>query len=143
MQQTKLGISVGLLAALAFFTALFAGVNVALFLLVGYILMVEENPWLRRSAVKAVVIVFIFAVVSAIWNLIPEIFEYIGKIAYLFDGSLEGDFFDFLYYKLDSFVEGTLYLAEKILLLILGIKALSQKTLIIPAIEKIINKHIN
>ena len=53
MQKTKLGISVGLLGAAIYFTSLFSGYLVPV-ILTGYVLLFEENDWLRKNAVKAV-----------------------------------------------------------------------------------------
>ena len=58
MQKTKLGISVGLLGAAIYFTGLFSGYLVAV-LLAGYVLMFEENEWLRKNAVKAVALMMV------------------------------------------------------------------------------------
>ena len=44
--------SIGLLGAAIYFTGLFSGYIVPV-LLVGYVLMFEENGWLRRSTAKA------------------------------------------------------------------------------------------
>ena len=53
MQKAKLGISVGLLGAAIYLTAL-SGSLLGLLVLAGYVLLVEDNQWLRLSAVKAV-----------------------------------------------------------------------------------------
>ena len=53
MEKSKLGISVGLLAALLYFLGLLSGYLVTV-LVAGYILVAESNLWLRKSAVKAV-----------------------------------------------------------------------------------------
>ena len=50
MQKTRLGISVGMLGAAIYLTGLFSGYVVAV-LMAGYVLLFEENSWLRRSAV--------------------------------------------------------------------------------------------
>lgn len=53
MQKTKLGISVGLLGAIIYFTSLFGSSYLIAILLCGYILLVEDNPWLRKTSVKS------------------------------------------------------------------------------------------
>ena len=50
MQKAKLGISVGLLGAAIYLTAL-SGSLLGLLVLAGYVLLVEDNQWLRLSAV--------------------------------------------------------------------------------------------
>ena len=50
MQKSKLGISVGLLGALIYFAGL---INpLAMIVLVGYVLLKEENPWLRKAQLR-------------------------------------------------------------------------------------------
>ena len=71
MQKTKLGISVGTLCAAIYFTGIFGGYFTAVFL-AGYVLLVENNEWLRKNAVKAIVLMIIFSIVTAIINLIPD-----------------------------------------------------------------------
>jgi len=63
MEKAKLGVSVNLLAAGVFFTA-YVGM-IPLIILAGYILLREENKWLKKSAVKALIINAAFTVLSA------------------------------------------------------------------------------
>ena len=85
MQKTKLGISVGLLGAAVYFTALFGG-YLPLIVLAGYILLFEENPWLKKSAVKSAVIVFSFALLSALIGFIPNAIDLINDVFNVFKG---------------------------------------------------------
>ena len=56
MQKTKIGMTVGLLGAAIYFIGLFSG-YLTVVLLIGYVLLFEENEWLRKSAVKAVALI--------------------------------------------------------------------------------------
>ncbi len=69
MQKTKLGISVGLLGAAIYFTSLFSGYLVPV-ILTGYVLLFEENDWLRKNAVKAVSLMVFFSFIVVVINLI-------------------------------------------------------------------------
>ena len=71
MQKTRLGISVGMLGAAIYLTGLFSGYVVAV-LMAGYVLLFEENSWLRRSAVKAVSLMVFFSFITVLINLIPN-----------------------------------------------------------------------
>ncbi len=62
MKKTRLGISTSLLAALAYFTAAFGGYPATL-LVCGYILLFEKDGKLRKSAVKALVLMVLFTAV--------------------------------------------------------------------------------
>ena len=59
MQKTRLGISVGLMGFITYFGCCFGG-YIAAILLFGYILLVENNQWLRKTAVKAMILTIAF-----------------------------------------------------------------------------------
>ena len=52
MEKTKLGISVSLMAAAVYLLGLLSGYTVTI-LLVGYILLKEEDMWLKKQSVGA------------------------------------------------------------------------------------------
>ncbi|MBQ7897553.1 MAG: hypothetical protein IJ323_03935 [Clostridia bacterium] len=137
--KTKLGISIGLLAALTYFAALFSGFGLALIFLAGYILLVESDEWLKRMAVKAVVFTVTMTVLYWIVSIIPGLFGVINDFIALFNGeyfSIEwiSDIVDILH-SVISFV-------ENIVLILLGIKALSKSTIYIPVIDGMVNKFL-
>ena len=68
MQKSKLGMSISLLGVLLFLSAFLGAIP--FFLVAGYILINEENQWLKSSAIKAVVIYLAFLVIPMIINLI-------------------------------------------------------------------------
>lgn len=141
MQNTRLGISAGLLGAILFVAGLI-GNYVILLIAACYVLLMEENVWLKRAAIKAVVVSVIFTIINAIVGLIPDLFEVIGDLMALFDETLTGEFFDFIN-KFVALVYSVLNLAEIALFLMLIFKALKNATVIIPPIDNFINKHIN
>ena len=101
--------------------------------------MFEENAWLKRSVVKAVVLMVFFSVTVAIINVIPDLLEFVGNIASVFNGN-------FSIIKVNQIVNvlvSGLNLAEKVLFLGLGVKALSQGTIVIPLIDKKVSKYID
>lgn len=136
MQKTKLGISVGLLGAVIYFMGLFSGFLVTI-LLAGYVLLCEENEWLRKSAVKAVVVMVFFSVLSAVVTLIPEAIGVIDSLASIFGGSVYIAFVS----NLVSAVLSVLNIIEEVLLLGLGLKALNQGTIAVPVVDKLIDKY--
>jgi len=137
MQKSRLGISVGLLGAAIYLVALFGG-YIPLILLAGYVLLFEENPWLRRSAVKAGVIVFVFSLLSALIGFIPNAMELISDIVRIFNGS----FYIPVVSNIISLTNTVLMIVQKILLLVLGIKALTQGNLPIGSVDNTVSKHI-
>lgn len=138
MQKTRLGITVGALGAITFFTGIFSGYMVAV-ILAGYVLLFEENAWLRRSVVKAVVLMAFFSVLVAILNLIPDAISFIGNIASVFNGR-------FALAKVSQIITvltSGINIVEKVLFLGLGIKALSQGTIVIPFIDSLVSKYMD
>ena len=109
MQKTKLGITVGALGAITFFAGFFGGYLAAI-VLAGYALLFEENAWLKRSVVKAVVLMVFFSVTVSIFEAFRTCLDPLKFILTLiFDGVL---------HKLLhlSFLECKLFLIRKILI---------------------------
>lgn len=137
MQKTKLGISVGLLGAGLYFMGLFSGYMVTV-LLAGYVLLCEDNEWLKKAAVKAIAVMVLFSFVSAIINLIPNAMSFVDYIVSMFGGSFYIGFIS----NLVNAVVTALNVIEKLLLLGLGVKALNQGTIAVPVVDGLINKYM-
>lgn len=138
MQKTKLGISVGLLGAALYFLGLFSGYMVTV-LLAGYVLMFEENTWLRKAAVKAVAVMVLFSLASAVVNLIPNAMSLIDSLVSVFGGSFYIAFIS----NLVSAVVTALNLLQKLVMLGLGLTALSQGTIAVPVVDKLLEKYMD
>jgi uncharacterized membrane protein len=142
MQKTKLGISVGLLGALIYFTGLIN--SLALIVMVGYVLLKEENPWLRKSAVKAVLIVFSFTILSVVISSGNEVFTILNTVIGWFRDSSDYSQFRFKYpFGLDTIVRCVLYIIESLILIVLGIKAFKQGSIKIGLFDDTVNKHMD
>ncbi|MBQ8815949.1 MAG: hypothetical protein IJZ84_01545 [Lachnospiraceae bacterium] len=135
--KSKLGISVGMLGAIMYFMGLFSGYTVLL-LMVGYVLLFEDNAWLRRTAVKALVVCVSFSLLYYVIGLIPDLIGVIDDVFNIFGESFSITVISRIIY----FIQSVISFAETVLLLILGYKALSQKTLVIKPIDKIITEHM-
>ena len=137
MQKTRLGISVGLLGAAIYLMGLFGG-YLALVVLVGYTLLFENKGWLRRSAVKAAVLLVGFSALEAVLGLIPDSLSAIQKIVLLGNGDFQLIFLNNLFSAVIQFT----YVVKKILFLILGAKALRQSTVVIPVVDEFISSYM-
>lgn len=138
MQKTKLGISVGLLGAALYFMGLFSGYLVTV-LLAGYVLLCEDNEWLKKAAVKVVSVMALFSFVSVVINLIPNTFGVISNIV-----TLSGGIFHVAYISnIINVFESIFNLIEKVLLLILALKALKQETISVPVVDGLIKKYMD
>ena len=125
MQKAKLGISVGLLGAAIYLTAL-SGSLLGLLVLAGYVLLVEDNQWLRLSAVKAVAVYLFFTFVIQAVGYVPDVLGI--SVPVLND--------------IVTLVKDLIYLAEKIFLMVLGVKALNQGTVAVPFVDKLVVKYL-
>ena len=133
--KTKLGVSVGLLGALVFFAALFGGYTPVL-LVAGYILIGEEDEWLRKIAIKAVALLVLFSLLHAIIGLIPDALACLSNLVSIFNGS-------FSYYKVANIIDlftQALSIIKTCVFILLGIMAFGRKPLNIPVIDDLINK---
>ena len=135
--KTKLGVSVGLLGAAAYFLGLFSG-NVVLALLVGYVLLFEENEWLRRTVVKAMAIGIFFSVLTTVIGFIPDIIGIINNAAMVFGKTVSVSVVS----KIITFIMSVISFVRVVLMLILGFKALNQGTIRLGVVDKTIDKHM-
>lgn len=133
MTKTRIGISASLLGAVVWFSGMLGGIT-AILLAAGYILLMEEDQWPRKTALRALVVTFGCSVAVAAVSLLPQL----GGALQLFS-----------YYGFESFVEVTaclataLTVAEKVILLVMGIMALLHKTPSVAFVEKFIDKSID
>lgn len=136
--KSRLGVSVGLLAAAAYFSGLFSGF-VPLFLVAGYILLREDNDWLRWSAVKAVLVCLLFAGITAVINLIPSLTSSLYYLSMIFSDD------PFRISKLDNLIGLILQLVDivkTIVLLLMGFRALHQGNLPLGKVDQAASKHL-
>lgn len=137
MQKTKLGISVGFMGAIAYFAGLFSGYLVAV-LIFGYIMLVEDNPWLRKTAVKSIVLLVTFSALSAVIGLIPDFISFINTIFNVF-----GSYFSLsVVTNILAVITSALSILKTVVFLVLGLKALNQGTLTIPVVDNMTNKNM-
>lgn len=137
MQKSKLGISVGIVGAALYFAGLFNGL-LLIAIIAGYVLIAEENQWLRRTAVKSVVLYILFALVSAVIGLLPDSIGLIGSFFEIFGGSVSVPFIS----STAVFIDNGLSILKTVLFILLGFKALNQGTIVIPFIDNIVNKYM-
>lgn len=134
--KTKLGVSAGLIAAAMYFTGIFSG-YIPLLLIAGYVLLAEENEWLRKSAVKAVVTLLCFNILTFAIGLIPDAFDLITSFIDIF-----GVYFSFsLVNNIVSFINNVIYFIRGIVFLVLGIRALHMGDLPLAKVDSLVNEH--
>lgn len=137
MQKAKLGVSVGLVGAALYFFGLFNG-YLAMGLLAGYVLLVEEDAWLRKQAVRAVALLVCFSLLSTLIGLIPDFLGLIGDVVNLFEGSFSYSVVS----KIVRLLQDILSFVKIILFLLLGFKALGQTSLKLPVVDDLANRNL-
>lgn len=135
MQKSKLGISVALMGAVFYFAGLFSG-YLAIIIMAGYVLLMEENEWLKKTAVKSMALLICFSVISALLGLVPGLINFIDDILNIFGGNLYIAFLSNIINMLRSGIS----LVQTVLFLILGLKALNQGTIKVPVVDKLVDK---
>ena len=137
MPKTKLGISVGMLGAAIYFTSLFSGYLVPV-VLAGYVLLFEENEWLKKNAVKAVAVLIFFSFLTTVINLIPNTTSLIDNIFAVFHENFNASFLKIVVNAIQSAVD----IVKKVLFIGLGLKALNQGSISVPVVDKLIDKYM-
>lgn len=133
--KSKLGVSVGLLGAVLYFLGMMNNYTVLL-LAVGYVLIAEENPWLKKTAVKVFGICLAATLLSTCIGFISDATGLVDAIFRMFGG--------YFHVEILSRIENLLYtylnVGKRVLLFILGIKALKQATIRIPVLDDFLDK---
>lgn len=135
MQKTKLGIGIGLMGAIICLAGYYNGLFV-LFLLGGYLFLKEEDEWLKKLCVRVVVTVLVFSVMSTVLSLVPDVLGLLAEILGWVGIALKTSAINNIIY----FFQDVLGLLEKVVFLMLGLKALKQQTIKLPMIDDMVNK---
>jgi len=134
--KTNLGVTVELLGAAMYFTGL---INIVpLVLMAGYALLMENDEWLKKTAVKAVGIVIIFSVLYTLVGLLDDPFSLISRLLRLFKVV-------FTYSWLSTFIsicQTIISLVQNLLLLLLGFSALGKGDVRLGSVDNVIEKNM-
>lgn len=137
MEKAKLGISVSLLAAAVYLLGLVGGYIIT-GLLVGYILLKEENIWLKKQSVIAFVLMLAFSLAFAVLSVFPNLTGLFNSFIGIFGGYVPFSFID----KVLSFFRYILSIAQTVLFLLLGLNALLGGKKKIPVLDSFLDKHM-
>ncbi|MFA5524151.1 MAG: hypothetical protein WDA24_07315 [Tissierellales bacterium] len=136
MQKTKVGISVGLLGAGLYFMGFIS--VVAMVIMAGYVLIFEENEWLKKTAVKSVGVVIFFTILSTVVGLVGNSSTIITNLVHLVKGSISLNWFN----GVITICRNLISIIETLFLLILGFKALKQGNVKLSSVDNIIKEHM-
>ena len=138
MKKSNLGVSVGFIGALAYLAA-FLNSFVGLLLIVGYVLLREENIWLRKNVLKALVLYIGFLLLSVVVRLIPNFFGLLNTFLSIF----RFNFVSIVFTGIFATLTKLLTYGAKLLYLALGVMALTQRTIAFAPLDKFIDKLVN
>ncbi len=136
MNKSKLGISVGLLAAICYFLGLIS--SIALVIAVGYVLINETDEWLRKCAIKAITIYIVFTVLSVFIGMGDNAFNFFDGIIDWVPNNINLDY----PLNLDILLGNALDFMKKLFLIILGLAALKHNNFKMRSIDDTIEKHM-
>lgn len=137
MQKSKLGVSIGLLGAAVCFLGLF-GSYVPVVIATGYILLFEENEWLKKNSVKVLAVMITLSVMVTVVELIPDAISVVSSLLNI----LNIGFSIPLVSSIVGFITSVLLFFRTLILLGMGLKALNQGTISVPIVDNIIDKHM-
>lgn len=134
MLKTKLGISIALVGAAMYFLGAISFIPAML--LAGYVLIAEQNDWLRRQAAKMIGVVIVFGLLSIAVGWLDDIASVLNIIVNWFD--------DGVYIRipanLTSLCQYVISLAKEIFLLVMGFMALGMKGVKLGVVDKQLDK---
>ena len=135
MQKTKLGLSVGLVGAGLYFLGLFSFTPA--FLLAAYVLLREDNEWLKKAAVKMVAVLLVFYLLGLAVSCIDEVFSIINVFVSWGGGSTVR-----VPLRLTDLLDYILWFAKVIVMAMLGFKALRLGSVAVGPVDKIVDSNM-
>lgn len=138
MQKTKLGISATFMVALTYFLGLYGG-YVITGILVGYVLLAEEDLRLKKQALSVLALMLLFSLVSTVLGLTPSILSLLSDLLEIVNVHYYFTFFHRTY----EFLGSVLSLLKTVLFVVLGMLAVFGKDVKLPVIGRLIEKYMN
>lgn len=137
MLKTKLGISIALVGAAMYFLGAISFTPAVL--LAGYVLIVEENEWLKRQAAKMIGVVVVFGVLSIAVGWIDDVVYMLGIIVRWFSK----DTYLSVPANLTTLCQYIITLAKEVFLLMMGFMALGMKNVKLGVVDKQLDKFMS
>ncbi len=135
MLKTKLGVSIALVGAAMYFLGAVSFIPAVL--LAGYVLIAEQNEWVRRQAAKMIGIVVFFGVLSIVVGWFDDLAGVINIIVHWFKK-------DARYISIPANLTGlcqyVISIVKEVLLIVMGFMALGMKGMRFGAVDKQLDK---
>lgn len=137
MLKTKLGVSIALVGAAMYFLGAISFTPAVL--LAGYVLIAEENEWVKRQAAKMIGVVVLFGLLSIAVGWIDDVVGVLNIIVRWFNS----DVYLSVPASLTSLFRYIISIAKEVLLLVMGFRALGMKNVKIGLIDKPLDKFMS
>ena len=136
MEKSKLGIPVTLLAGLTCLLGLYGGYIIT-GILVGYVLLKEEDLWLKKFCVKILALMLAFSLASTVLGLIPDLMHLMYSFLEIFNVHIYLSFI----HNVFNFFGSILSLGKVVLFLVMAFFAVTNKSFKIPVVDPFLDKH--
>lgn len=132
MEKTKIGLPVNVVAAMVYLLFLFSGYTVGL-LFLGYVVLCENDAWLRKTSVKALLVALSFSALSLVIGLLPDVVGLISSLLRIFTVYFYPEVVDSIF----SFFGNIVSLLRTVVFVLLAVMAFKKKTVEIKALDKL------
>lgn len=137
MLKTKLGISIALVGAAMHFLGAISFTPAVL--LAGYVLIAEQNEWVKRQAAKMIGVVVLFGLLSIAVGWIDDVVGVLNIIVRWFNS----DVYLSVPANLTNLIRYIISIVKEVLLLVMGFRALGMKNVKIGLIDKPLDKFMS
>lgn len=137
MLKTKLGVSIALVGAAMYFLGAISFIPAVL--LAGYVLIAEENEWVKRQAARMIGVVVLFGLLGIAVGWIDDVFGILNIIVRWFNKEV----YLSVPANLTYLVQYIISIVKEVLLLVMGFMALGMKNLKLAPIEKLLDKFMS
>lgn len=137
MEKSKLGIPVKLLAGAACLLGLYGG-YIIMGILVGYVLLKEEDLWLKKFCVKILGLMLAFSLANTVLALFPDLLHMLYSFLEIFNVNI----YLSVIHNIFNLLSNVLSLLRVVLLLLLAVCAFAGKDIKIPVVDPFLDKHI-
>ena len=141
MEKSKLGISIGLFAAIIYFIGATNNLLIVA-VITAYILLCEPAEWLKKMSVKALILTVFFTVIITLTNYVLSVLSaFVGTVNNIAGYGIAFNIVNFIFYTLPSLIRTLISVFQVLLFVLFGFKAYKQEDIKIDLIDNIIDKN--
>lgn len=137
MLKTKLGVSIALVGAAMYFLGAFSFIPAML--LAGYVLIAEENEWVKRQAARMIGVVLLFGLLSIAVGWIDDFVSVLNIVVRWFNDEV----YLTVPASLTLLIQYFISVAKEVVLLLMGFMALGMKNIRFVFVDKLLDKFMS